>query len=91
MSILGGRDWRHGETYHSLEKKASFRITVVRADPTVLCPDGGENRVGQHITWDRGAERTDLAVFLSLVQEKKRRTWMHTGPQVTAVKIRQSV
>ena len=74
MSILGGREWRHGETYHSLEKKASFRITVVRADPTVLCPDGGENRVGQHITWDRGAERTDLAVFLSLVQEKKRRT-----------------
>lgn len=66
------RDWRHGETYHNLEKKAPFRITVVRVDPTVLCSDGGENRVGQHVTWKREAERTkDLAVSQPIPRKKE--------------------
>lgn len=72
MSILRGRDWRHSETYHNLEKAASFRITVVRVDPTVLCSDGGENRVGQHVAWNREAERTKIWLCFSAQSKKGR-------------------
>ena len=70
--MLRGRDWRYGETYNNLEKKASFTVTVVRVDPAVLCSDGGENRVGQQVAWNRAAERTKTWLCFSAQFKKGR-------------------
>ena len=72
MSMLRGRDWRCGETYHNLEKKAACTVTVVRVDPAVLGSDGGENRVGQQVAWNREAERTKTWLCFSAQFKKGR-------------------